>query len=197
MVWANAEVGNLNDKAIQMKSDYMFCRQTQNEKRRQLMMLSELWASFPSLSLPDRCNWCSLWGEAPCPGESGGCGARACSPPCRPLLPRQPAVLSFLTLHVHVRLCSFCSSVKTNWEVWGETDKPGITQQSQQEEMAPRWPVGAFVQGGERAPRADTTFTAQITGFLLPSVPNEVDLTCNICKIKLLAGPTNLAIPKP
>lgn len=151
---------------------------------------------FP-LSLPDRCNWCSLWGEAPCPGESGGCGARACSPPCRPLLPRQPAVLSFLTLHVHVWLCSFCSSVKTNWEVWGETDKPGITQQSQQEEMAPRWPVGAFVQGGERAPRADTTFTAQITGFLLPSVPNEVDLTCNICKIKLLAGPTNLAIPKP
>ena len=69
-------------------------------------------------------------------------------------------------------------------------------EQSQQEEMAPCWPVGAFVQGGEQAPRADTTFTAQITGFLLTSVPNEVDPTCNICKIKLLAGPTNLVVLK-
>jgi len=56
--------------------------------------------------------------------------------------------------------------------------------------------VGAFVQVEERAPRADTTFTAQITGFLLTSAPNEVDPTCNICKIKLLAGPTNLAALK-
>lgn len=70
-------------------------------------------------------------------------------------------------------------------------------EQSQQEEMAPHWAVGAFIQGGERAPRADTPFTAQITGFLLTSVPNEVDPTCNICRFKLLAWPTKMAIPKP
>lgn len=178
------------------------------------MMLSKLWASFPSLT--DWCNRCSLWGEALCLGKSGSQRARArslshqpallsffltsppfslSSPACPPLLHHHPAFLSFL--RVCVRLCSFCLSVRTNWEVWGETDKPAITEQSQQEEMAPQWPVGAFVQWGERAPGADTAFTAQITGCLLTSVPSEVDPTCNICKIKLLAGTMNLAVPEP
>lgn len=158
---------------------------TQNKKWKQLVMLSELGAIFPS--------WTGVTGAA--------CGVRlpaqARAVARARSTPRQPVARSSLTLSVRVRICSFCSSVKTNWEVWGETDKPAITEQSQQEEMAPCWLVGAFVQGEERGPRADTTFAAQITGFLLTSVPSVVDPNCNICKIKLLAGPTNLAVLKP
>lgn len=51
------------------------------------MMLSKLWASFPSLT--DWCNRCSLWGEALCLGKSGSQRARARS------LSHQPALLSF------------------------------------------------------------------------------------------------------
>lgn len=186
---------HLHDKAMQMKSDNMFCSQTQNKKLKQFMMLSKLWASFPSLT--DWCNRCSLWSEALCPDKSGSQRARAHS------LFQQPALFSFLTSLpscpscVYIYNCSFCLSVRTNWEVWGGTDKPAITEQSQQEVMAPPWPVGAFVQWEERAPGADTTFTAQITNFLLTSVPSEVDPVSNICKIKLLAGPINLTTLRP
>lgn len=86
MVWANAEVGNLNDKAIQMKSDYMFCSQTERETKATYDAI-RIMGQF-SLSLPQT-------------GATGvACGVRlpaqvratAAGPGLAPL----PAVLSFL-----------------------------------------------------------------------------------------------------
>lgn len=135
---------------------------TQNKKWKHLMMLSELWASFPSQTGATGAA-CGVRLPAQARPAATGPGLAPTSPAPCPLLPCQPAVLSFLTLCARVWLCSFCSSVKTNWEVWGETDKPAITEQSQQEEMAPCWLVGAFVQGGEKAPRADNRFPLDIS----------------------------------
>lgn len=123
---------HLHDKAMQMKSDNMFCSQTQNEKLKQLMMLSKLWASFPSLT--DWCNRCSLWGEALCPDKGGSHRARACS------LSHQPALLSFLTslsscpscVCIHNR--SFCLSGQTE-----KSEEGLINQQLQSKVNKKRW----------------------------------------------------------
>lgn len=151
---------------------------TQNKIWKRLRMMSELRASFPSPGL-GRLVQPVGWGSPPRREQQPwGQGPVTASLAC--------CLLIFECVCLAVLISFFgldkLRSLRRGWQISKYRAKSTRRDGTM---LAGGSVCSVVLQGGERAPRADTTLTAQITGFLLPSVPYKVDPTNTICKTKL------------
>lgn len=119
------EERHLHDKAVHMKSDNMFCSQTQNKKLKQLMMLSKWWASFSLPQTGATGAACGVRLFAKTRAATKGPGLTPCltslpssssSPACPPLHPHQPTFLSFLCTYNSVHFACQSGQIEKSEE---------------------------------------------------------------------------------